>query len=181
LLGSPHRGHIIGGDTAGWTSLIILIAGLLAIALTRNRPPVPRAVVFGVVAGCWFGVVSVLVDAVTTIWQVHGIRGFAHPHGLVPLIAMIVLAVGGYLLVQVGFQLGPLGASFPANLVLDPLVAVVLGAVLLGEHVPLGGLHIPGYLLALAAVSWAAVKLAQPRARLERQPVATMAGQGGHE
>ena len=60
---------------------------------------------------------------------------------------MVVLAVVGYLLVQIGFQLGPLGASFPPNLVLDPIVAVALGAAVLGERVPLDGLRLAGYLV----------------------------------
>ncbi|MBV9823115.1 MAG: hypothetical protein JO144_12825, partial [Actinobacteria bacterium] len=67
-----------------------------------------------------------------------------------------------YLLVQVGFQLGPLGASFPANLILDPVVAVVLGAALLGEHVRLGPGRLLGYLVCVALVGWAAVRLAGP-------------------
>jgi hypothetical protein len=162
LLGEPQRGRIIGTSATAWTSAVAVATGLGLILLVRRRSPLRRAVVFGVVAGCWFGVVSVLIEAVSSVWESDGAEGFGDPRGLVPLAGVVVLAVGGYLLVQIGFQLGPLGASFPANLVLDPVVAVVLGAVLLGERVPLGGVKVIGYLTCLAAVTWAAVRLANP-------------------
>ncbi|MGI8667765.1 MAG: DMT family transporter [Jatrophihabitans sp.] len=162
LLGEPHRGRSVGLLGGGCTALVALVGGGLAIALMRNRPPVPRAVTFGVVAGCWFGVVSVLIEAVSTVFADDGVAGFGHLAGLVPLLAVLVLALGGYLLVQIGFQLGPLGASFPPNLILDPVVAVVLGAALLGERVPLGPLHLLGYLVCVALIGWAAVRLAEP-------------------
>ena len=162
LLGEPHRGWTIGLAAASWTSLIAVLLGGLAIAIMRDKAAVPRAVTFGVVAGSWFGVVSVLIEAVSKVLSDDGLAGFTGAEGLVPLIAVVVLAVGGYLLVQIGFQLGPLGASFPPNLVLDPVVAVVLGAALLGERVPLGPWRVIGYLFCIGLIGWAAVRLADP-------------------
>ncbi|MEO7259901.1 MAG: DMT family transporter [Jatrophihabitantaceae bacterium] len=168
LLGEPSRGRIIGAQTAAITAAATLIGGGLAIAAVRHLRPTPRAVVFGTVAGCWFGVVSVLVEAVSSVWQ-HGALG--RPEGLVPLAAVLVLALGGYLLVQIGFQLGPLGASFPPNLIFDPVVAVALGAALLGERLPLGGVEVAGYLLCVLVVGWAAVRLAEPAGGGTAEPV----------
>jgi hypothetical protein len=162
LIGQPHRGRIVGTAAAGWTSGAVFVAGLLLIAAVWRRGPVTRSVVFGTVAGAWFGVVSVLIEAVSSVWEDDGIRGFQRPEGLVPLASVVVLAVVGYLLVQVGFQLGHLGASFPPNLVGDPVVAVVLGAALLGEAVPLGPAHLLGYAVCIAVVGFAAVRLADP-------------------
>jgi drug/metabolite transporter (DMT)-like permease len=160
LLGEPHRGRIIPTWTAVWVISIAVLAGLVAMMATRHRQPVARAVVFGMVAGCWFGVASVLIDAVSTIFQAEGMAGFDDTRGLVPLCGVVLLSVGGYFIVQVGFQVGPLGASFPANLILDPVVAVILGAALLGERVPLGGAKAIGYLICLVVVSVGAVRLA---------------------
>jgi hypothetical protein len=162
LLGEPARGRIIDTRAAALTSCLALVAGLVLIAVARSWSPVKRAAAFGVVAGCWFGVVSVLIEAVSSVWEQAGLEGFADARGLVPLVAVLLLVVGGYLLVQIGFQIGPLGASFPANLVLDPVVAVVLGAALLGEQVPLGGAKVFGYLICVVVVGWAAVRLAGP-------------------
>lgn len=162
LLGEPHRGRTIGLAAASWTSAVAFGLGGLAILVMRRRPPVPRAITFGAVAGCWFGVVSVLVEAVSKVFSVRGIAGFEHAEGYVPLIGVVVLAVVGYLLVQIGFQLGPLGASYPPNLVLDPIVAVALGAVLLDERVPLGPFRVLGYLVCIGLIGWSAVRLADP-------------------
>lgn len=177
LLGEPQRGHIIATGAAACTSALAIGLGLLAVGATRRASPVKRAVVIGVVAGCWFGLVSVLIEAVSAVWETEGLHGFRDARGLVPLIAVLVMAVGGYLLVQVGFQIGPLGASFPANLILDPVVAVTLGAVLLNERVPLGSGTLLGYAGCLAVLIWAVIRLAQPP-----QPMTTptsMAAGGG--
>jgi hypothetical protein len=160
LLGEPRRGRIIDTTAAAWTTTAAMALGALAITAVRQRPPVPRVIVFGVVAGSWFGVVSVLIEAVTKVWGSEGLDGFDGATGLVPLVGVIALSVAAYLLVQIGFQLGPLGASFPPNLILNPVVAVVLGALLLGEHVSLSGVRIPGYLACLAVAAWATVRLA---------------------
>ncbi|HEY2043000.1 MAG TPA: DMT family transporter [Jatrophihabitans sp.] len=162
LIGSPHRGRIIDTHAAAWISLAALGLGGIAIAAVHRRPPIPRAAMFGAVAGCWFGLVSVLIEAVASLWERLGLKAFGHPEGWVPLVALIVLAVAGYLLVQIGFQLGPLAASFPPNLILDPVVAVVLGAVLLNERVPSGPPHLLGYLACLGVVGWAVLRLADP-------------------
>jgi drug/metabolite transporter (DMT)-like permease len=161
-IGTPQRGHILHTNAAVWTWLAALGIGAVAVAAVRKRPPIPRAAVFGTVAGCWFGLASVLIAAVASVWERLGLAGFWRPEGWVPLVALLVLAVGGYLLVQIGFQLAPLAASFPPNLILDPVVAVVLGGVLLGERVPLGPGHLLVYLTCLAAVGWAVFRLADP-------------------
>lgn len=160
LLGEPHRGRVLATSAAGWTTAVAVLVGALAIVAFRSRRPVPRVIVFGAVAGSWFGVVSVLIEAVTAVWQADGLGGFGAAAGLVPLAGVVLLSVLGYLLVQVGFQLGPLGASFPPNLILNPVVAVVLGTVLLGERVSLSGLRIPGYLLCLLLTARATIRLA---------------------
>src|SRR6185312_11670425 len=158
----PHRGRTISAAAAGWTSLLALGLGGAVILALRRRPPVPRAVGFGAVAGCWFGLVSVLIEAVSRVFDRHGVAGFSQPAGWIPLAGVVVLGVVGFLLVQIGFQLGPLGASYPPNLVLDPVTAVVLGALLLGEHVPTGPVALAGYLLCLLVIGWAAIRLADP-------------------
>jgi hypothetical protein len=62
------------------------------------------------------------------------------------------------------FQIGALGATLPANLAADPLTGVVLGAVLLKEHIPLTPGHLVAYVLCLAAVVLGAARLADPHA-----------------
>ena len=59
-----------------------------------------------------------------------------HSDGLVPLVGLLVVGALSIVLTQVALQIGELGASFPASLSADPVIAVVLGAALLRETVP---------------------------------------------
>jgi predicted membrane protein len=88
--------------------------------------------------------------------------------GLVPLIGLIVLGALGIALTQVSFQVGSLAAAFPANKAADPVAAVVLGAVLLHQHVPASAVHLVVYVLCLAAIAGGAVRLAAAAGRSGR-------------
>ncbi len=166
IIGNPGDADPLSIGPAVIGALILAafgIAGLLAVR--RGASPI-KAAVYGGVAGAWFGLVAVLLDSVAATWQDNGIAGFGHSHGLVPLIALLVMGGASIALTQVAFQVGELGASFPANLAADPVVAVILGAALLHERVPATPLAIIGYLLCLGAVLYGAVRLAaDPRRR----------------
>jgi hypothetical protein len=64
-------------------------------------------------------------------------------------------------LTQVSFQVGDLAASFPANEATAPVVAVVLGAALLHERLPLSAGHLAAYLVCVGVVGLGAVQLAR--------------------
>ncbi len=162
--GNPTRGHAPGAAVSALLTAATVFLAVSTLAATRHRPPVTRALTFGVVAGCAFGVVSVLVEAVATQWYAHGLGVLVTAGGLVALLGAGGLAVAGYAVVQAGFQVGPLAASFPANLVLDPVVAVVLGAALLGERLPHDPLRLLGYGVSLIVLTLATVRLAAPSA-----------------
>jgi hypothetical protein len=102
----------------------------------------------------------VLVDACAAVWSRSGPFGLLAPGGLVPLVALLVLGGLSIALTQVAFRVGPLVAGFPANLTADPVVAVVLGALLLGERVPTDPWHLAGYAVAVGLVVVGAVRLA---------------------
>jgi hypothetical protein len=56
---------------------------------------------------------------------------------------------------------GALGASFPANEVAAPVVAVVLAAALLHERLPVSPGHLAAYLLCVAVLAAGTVQLAR--------------------
>ena len=62
--------------------------------------------------------------------------------GVIPLIGIVLLGLCGIVLTQVSFQVGQLGATLPANSAVDPFTAVLIGALLLHEHIPLSALHL---------------------------------------
>jgi hypothetical protein len=88
--------------------------------------------------------------------------GIAAADGLVPLIGLLVVSAVGITLTQISFQIGALGASFPANKAADPVVAVLLGATLLQEHVPASPVSLLAYGGCLAVIVAGAVRLANP-------------------
>jgi threonine/homoserine efflux transporter RhtA len=78
-----------------------------------------------------FGMVAVLTKIVTHILTGEGaLKLLSTP----VTYALIVFGVGATLLQQSAFHAGSLKASVPAMLVLEPVVAVLLGQVVLGEH-----------------------------------------------
>ncbi len=71
-----------------------------------------------------------------------------------------MLGVAGIVLTQVSFQVGQLAATLPANTAVDPFTAVLIGALLLHEHIPLSIPHLIGYAFCLAVVTLGAIRLA---------------------
>jgi len=117
--------------TAGLGGITALVVGALLL-LARFTYGTLRAVLLAVAAGGAFGVTSALVRVV------------AHATGLVgaeravpgwTTLALLASAVAGLLLSQAAYQAGNLAAVLPTLTVVDPLVAIVVGAVLLGEPV----------------------------------------------
>jgi len=74
---------------------------------------------------------------------------------------LIVLAVAVTVLQQSAFHAGALQASVPVMLVGEPMVAVLLGVVILGEHLVVRG--IGGLVLAVAVVAMTAATIALGR------------------
>jgi drug/metabolite transporter (DMT)-like permease len=166
IIGDPGSGDPLQPRPALIAIGVAAVVGGLACAAVRRRPAAVRALVYGGVSGAWFGLVGVLLDAASTAWRDGGLDRFAHAAGLVPLIGLLLLGGASIILTQVALQVGALGASFPANLSADPLVAVVLGALLLNEKLPMS----PGlafvYAGCLGAVVYGAVRLANPKVPL---------------
>jgi drug/metabolite transporter (DMT)-like permease len=161
LLGTPQSARLPTPRSLEATILIAVVAGAALCVLVRGRSAVLRAGVYGGVAGAWFGAVGVLVNCIAVEFGDHGAEGLLdHSQGLVPLVGLALLGTLGMMLTQLSFQVGALAASFPANKAADPFAAVVLGALLLHEHVPNGVGHILAYIVCLAAIVAGAVRLA---------------------
>ncbi|MEO8889104.1 MAG: DMT family transporter [Jatrophihabitantaceae bacterium] len=168
LIGVPGASHAPHPRRMILAIALALILGTVACLAVTGRRAVIRGAMYGVVAGVYFGTLGVLVDAASDRYSVGGIHELvASLRGLVPLIGIVLLGLGGIVLTQVSFQVGALGATLPANLSADPLAGVVLGSILLREHIPVGPWHLVGYGLCLAAVIAGAVRLAAPHAAVD--------------
>jgi drug/metabolite transporter (DMT)-like permease len=163
LIGTPGEAHVPKSRYIALTVLIVLIVGVVACLAVTGRNAVIRGATYGAVAGSYFGTLGVMVDAESDEVSAAGVHGLMHTgRGLVPLIGIVLLGVGGIILTQVSFQVGALAATLPANLATDPFTGVLIGALLLHEHLPLSPGHLVGYALCLAAVVAGAVRLAEP-------------------
>jgi len=71
------------------------------------------------------------VKRLTDVLQQHGILGvFDHW----PLYALVITGILGAVLTQAAFNAGPLSASQPALLIVDPLASIILGVLIFGER-----------------------------------------------
>lgn len=104
-----------------------LAAGGASMAARRSSRSAAGALL-GAAAGVLFGLVAGLLKMLTAA------SGISTVLRSWPLYALI--AVGGWALVlnQRGYQMAPLHWSLPTLNVIDPLSAIVFGAIVLGEH-----------------------------------------------
>lgn len=127
----PARGrtHADPGVLALSAGLVLLAATAACAAGTWWRRH--RAALWAFAGGCGYGVVAALlkdsvalldggVAALLTSW-VFG--------------ALLVVGAGAIAVNQAAFNAGPLASSLPVLTIVDPVVAVVLGAVVFGEEI----------------------------------------------
>jgi hypothetical protein len=108
---------------------LVFVAGCLLVALRLSNWR--RAILLAVGVGVLFGVVAVLTKLV-----MHIVREGNMLRLMTTPVLYVVIAVGviATLLQQSAFHAGSLRASVPAMLVLEPVVAVLLGEIVLEEH-----------------------------------------------
>ncbi|WP_205850396.1 DMT family transporter [Mycolicibacterium sp. CR10] len=94
-----------------------------------------RAVLLAVAVGVLFGVVAVLTKLVMHV-LIHD--GVAAVLTAPVLYLLVLLGVVAMLLQQSAFHAGSLQTSVPTMLVLEPVIAVLLGAIVLGEQLEVG-------------------------------------------
>ena len=143
IIASPAPG-IANPDTPTWiaclTPTAIIVAVLVALAARSQGPR--RPMLLGAAAGCAFGLLAVLTKA-TTYQLSHNITSTLTSWQPYLLIAAGIAAL---VISQSAYQAGPLAYSMPLIAVLEPLLAVLIGATAFGEDLRLTG----GYLAAQA-------------------------------
>jgi len=93
-------------------------------------------VLLAVAVGVMFGVVAVLTKIVMHMVAEGSVLATLTTPALY---LVVILGVAGTLLQQSAFHAGSLQTSVPTMLVLEPVVAVVLGAIVLGETLSITG------------------------------------------
>jgi hypothetical protein len=131
-IGAPSESHATA-SAASWAPAIVILAAVIAVAsLTRRHVRGPaRATHFGLGSGMTFGVNAALTKVVV------GVLGGPNPVSVFwhwELYGVAVLSISGLVMVQSALQAGSLAAALPSMEVAEPVVAAIVGLVVLGEH-----------------------------------------------
>lgn len=151
LVSRPAPGYF-SVAVSTWIALLFVLAlaaGALVV-LGRGCSPRWRAVAFGTAGGLVFGATAALTKSCAHLLSQGPLTLLSNWQPYV----MLVAGAAGMLLSQSAFQAGPLDASLPTQTATDPLVSVVIGALVFGETLQSG---LAANLLEL--VSFAAVVL----------------------
>lgn len=146
LVGQPREGHYRPAVPAWTLALGVAVPVVTAcVIVARRSTGRVRASSLGIATAVLLGMSAVLTKSCTHRF---GVGGW---HALLSVPApylLVALAVAATALQQWAFQAGALQASVPMMLVGEPIVAVLLGMVVLGEHLTV---HHPAGLVALPA------------------------------
>jgi drug/metabolite transporter (DMT)-like permease len=150
--------------------LPLVLACVAVAARTAGRR---RAVLLAMAVAVLFGVVAVLTKLTMHRLTEGGISAaLASP----ALYLAIALALAATMLQQSAFHAGALQASVPTMLVLEPLVAVLLGVIVLGEQLTMNGIAMAMLPIAIVAMIASTIALGRGEGAYEDElEVATAA------
>jgi drug/metabolite transporter (DMT)-like permease len=157
LVGQPREGHYRPPVTA-WTLALCGTAPVVVISLlvARRSGARVRATSLGVAVAVLLGMIAVLTKTCTHRFA----QGSWHALLTIPAPYLLVtLAVAATVLQQWAFKSGALQASVPIMLVGEPVVAVALGIIVLGEHLTVRGIGVVALPAAVAAMVTATIAL----------------------
>ncbi|MFB1294153.1 DMT family transporter [Mycobacterium sp. pW049] len=136
ILAKASPGDYEASLTTSTVVAIVCTAAVLACVIVATRIiGWIRAVLLAVAVGVLFGVVAVLTKLVMHMLTHEGVVAVL----TTPVLYLLgLLGVIAMLIQQSAFHAGSLQTSVPTMLVLEPVIAVLLGAVVLGEHLDVG-------------------------------------------
>lgn len=157
-------------------ALICTAAVLACVVVAVRTAGWQRAVVLAVAVGVMFGVVAVLTKIVMHLLIQDGVFSVLTAPAVYLVVLLVVLGVIAVFLQQSAFHAGSLQSSVPTMLVLEPVIAVLLGAVVLGEHLTVSGIKAVATTVAIAAMTAATIALGREEGALEESLEAAVAG-----
>ena len=154
LVGQPREGNY-RPPVPAWTLALTLAVPvvMICVVVARRSGGRVRATSLGAAVAVGLGMIAVLTKICTHRFSVGGWQGLLTIPAPYVLVALAVIVTA---LQQWAFRAGALQASVPVMLVGEPVVAVILGIVVLGEHLrPHGAgiLALPGAVAAMLAAT----------------------------
>ncbi|MBV9641528.1 MAG: DMT family transporter [Mycobacteriaceae bacterium] len=171
-VGDPEAGRS-RGSLHTWVVVVVVLGPVLALCVLAARIWPGRqaeAVLLAVVAGSALAVFAVLTKGVVGALE----HGFGAVLRAPEFYAWILVALVGMIFQQSAFRAGALTASMPTVTVAEPVVASVLGVIVLGETLDAGDPEVFALIAAVVVVIVATWALARGRA-------ATMAARTGRD
>lgn len=167
IVARPEPGDYQGSITASTVaSLVCVPLVVLAVAIARPQTGWSRAMLLAAAVGVLFGLVAVLTKIVMHYLDERGaLAVLATPAPY----ALVIIGVGATLLQQSAFHAGALRTSVPTMLVLEPVVAVLLGVVVLGDVFDAGSVEAIALTLATVAMTAATIALGRDEGAYEEQ------------
>jgi hypothetical protein len=160
-VGHPQAGRS-SAPLGTWAAVTVVLGPLLVacVVIGRIRGGAPAAGLFAFVSGSLWGVFAVLTKGV-----VGRLGDGAWALTTTPeLYACLLAALAGIVWSQSAFRAGPLTASMPTLQMSQPVVAAVLGIVVLGERLNTGRAGMIALTSAVLAMTAAIFKLARVEA-----------------
>jgi drug/metabolite transporter (DMT)-like permease len=157
-VGNPQAGRA-NASFETWAAVVAVLGPLLVGCLVAARiwGGALAAVLFALVSGTLWGVFAVLTKGAVHRLAEGGWAVFRCPE----LYAWILVALGGFLWEQSAFRAGALTASMPTLQVSQPVVAALLGVVVLDESLNTGRAGAVALIVAAMVVTIATVQLAR--------------------
>ncbi|MCA2319215.1 DMT family transporter [Mycobacterium intracellulare] len=161
IVGNPRAGHS-GASLGTWAAVAVVLGPLLVgcVLAGRSRGGAVAAVLFALVSGSLWGIFAVLTKEVVARLG----DGLGAVIRTPELYACILVALGGVAWSQSAFRAGPLTASMPTLQMSQPVVAAVLGVVVLGETLNTGRAGMIALVAAASVMTAAIIKLARVEA-----------------
>jgi len=162
LVGQPREGHYRPPIPA-WTLALTVAVPLVAVCVIASRRAIgrTRAMLLAVAVAVLLGMIAVLTKVCTHRFA----SGGWHALMTVPApYVLVALAVALTVLQQSAFHAGALQASVPIMLVGEPIVAVLLGVAVLGEHLAVRGPAAVALAAAVAAMLASTIALGRDQA-----------------
>lgn len=160
-------------STSAVVAVVCTVAVLACVIVATRIVGWIRAVLLAVAVGVLFGVVAVLTKLVMHVLT-H--EGFVAVLTTPVLYLLALIGVVATLLQQSAFHAGSLQTSVPTMLVLEPMVAVILGAVVLGEHLNVGRWDAVALVVSTVAMVAGTIALGRDEGAYEEQLEADLAG-----
>lgn len=159
-------------STSAVVAVVCTVAVLACVIVATRIAGWIRAVLLAVAVGVLFGVVAVLTKLVMHVLTN---EGFVAVLTTPVLYLLALLGVVATLLQQSAFHAGSLQTSVPTMLVLEPMVAVILGAVVLGEHLNAGRWDAVALVVSTVAMVAGTIALGRDEGAYEEQLEADLA------